>query len=77
MHDAPRWPCGQRQRLQRPRPRRAAATGRLQSCPKLGKAVEEIRARSAFLDQDRYIAPEIEAVAQLVLSGWFRRLVEV
>ena len=39
MHDAPRRPGSQRQRLQRPRPRRAAAAGRLQGCPKLGQAV--------------------------------------
>jgi histidine ammonia-lyase len=47
----------------------------LKTSPKLSQAMKEIRARSAFLDQDRYIAPEIEAVAQLVLSGWFRGLV--
>jgi histidine ammonia-lyase len=49
----------------------------LKTSPKLSQAMEAIRARSAFLDQDRYIAPEMEAVAQLVLSGWFRELVEV
>jgi histidine ammonia-lyase len=49
----------------------------LKTSPKLSQAMREIRARSAFLDQDRYIAPEMEAVAQLVLSGWFRGLVEV
>ena len=49
----------------------------LKTSPKLGQAMQQIRARSAFLDQDRYIAPEIEAVTQLVLSGWFRELVEI
>jgi histidine ammonia-lyase len=49
----------------------------LKTSPKLAQAMGEIRARSAFLDQDRYIAPEMEAVAQLVLSGWFRSLVDV
>jgi histidine ammonia-lyase len=47
----------------------------LKTSPKLAQAMTEIRARSAFLDQDRYIAPEIDAVAQLVLSGWFREVV--
>jgi histidine ammonia-lyase len=46
----------------------------LQTSPKLLSAMKEIRARSAFLDRDRYIADEIEAVTQLVLSGWFRKL---
>jgi histidine ammonia-lyase len=46
----------------------------LQTSPKLLCALQEIRARSAFLDRDRYIANEIEAVTQLVLSGWFRGL---
>ena len=46
----------------------------LQTSPKLLSAMQEIRARSAFLDRDRYIADEIEAVTQLVLSGWFRKL---
>ena len=36
--------------------------------------MKEIRARTAFLDRDRYIADEIEALTQLVLSGWFRGL---
>jgi histidine ammonia-lyase len=49
----------------------------LKTSPNLSQAMEAIRVRSAFLDQDRYIAPEMEAVAQLVLSGWFRGLVEV
>lgn len=46
----------------------------LQTSPKLGAAMKEIRARTAFLDRDRYIADEIEALTQLVLSGWFRGL---
>ena len=47
----------------------------LETSPKLREAMGAIRARAAFLDEDRYIAPEIEAVTQLVLSGWFRELV--
>ncbi len=46
----------------------------LETSPKLLLALQEIRARSAFLDRDRYIAPEIAGVADLVLSGWFRTL---
>jgi histidine ammonia-lyase len=49
----------------------------LQTSPRLARAMKEIRARSAFLDRDRYIADEIEAVTQLVLSGWFRGLAEI
>jgi histidine ammonia-lyase len=49
----------------------------LKTSPKLSQAMGQIRARSAFLDQDRYIAPEMEAVAQLVLSGWFRHLTRI
>jgi histidine ammonia-lyase len=47
----------------------------LKTSPKLRSALGEIRARSAFLDRDRYIAPEIDAVTELVLSGWFRTVV--
>jgi histidine ammonia-lyase len=49
----------------------------LETSPKLRSALGEIRARSAFLDRDRYIAPEIDAVTELVLSGWFRGLVKI
>jgi histidine ammonia-lyase len=49
----------------------------LKTSPKLSQAMGQIRTRSAFLDQDRYIAPEMEAVAQLVLSGWFRHLTRI
>ena len=47
----------------------------LETSPRLREAMNAIRARAAFLDEDRYIAPEMEAVTQLVLSGWFRGLV--
>jgi histidine ammonia-lyase len=49
----------------------------LQTSPQLLSAMKEIRARSAFLDRDRYIAEEIGRVSQLVLSGWFRDLAEI
>jgi histidine ammonia-lyase len=45
--------------------------------PKLREARGAIRPRAAFLAEDRYTAPEMEAVTQLVLSGWFRSLIQV
>ncbi|MCI0431372.1 MAG: histidine ammonia-lyase [Rhodospirillales bacterium] len=47
----------------------------LATSPKLLPVLRQVRARSAFLDRDRYIAPELEAVIELVLSGWFRELI--
>ena len=49
----------------------------LETSPKLREAMGAIRARAAFLAEDRYTAPEMEAVTQLVLSGWFRSLIQV
>ncbi|HXV24518.1 MAG TPA: histidine ammonia-lyase [Alphaproteobacteria bacterium] len=46
----------------------------LETSPKLLPVMRQIRARSAFLDRDRYIAPELRAMIELVLSGWFRTL---
>jgi histidine ammonia-lyase len=37
----------------------------------------EIRARSAFLNQDRSLAPDIVATAGLIASGWFRHRIPV
>lgn len=47
----------------------------LATSPRLGEAMTAIRARSAFLDQDRSLAPDIVAVAQLVEGGWFTEAV--
>jgi histidine ammonia-lyase len=49
----------------------------LETSPKLREAMGAIRARAGFLAEDRYTAPEMEAVTQLVLSGWFRSLIQV
>jgi histidine ammonia-lyase len=49
----------------------------LETSPKLKEAMAAIRKHSPFLAEDRYIAPDIAAIKQLVLSGWFRELVEV
>jgi histidine ammonia-lyase len=46
----------------------------LETSPKLRPVLHQIRARSPFLDRDRYIAPELHAMIELVLSGWFRAL---
>ncbi len=46
----------------------------LETSAKLLPVLRQIRARSAFLDRDRYIAPELHAMIELVLSGWFRTL---
>ena len=38
----------------------------------LREAMVEIRLRVPFYDQDRYFAPDIEAIAELVRDGYFR-----
>ena len=43
--------------------------------PRLVSAVEAIRARVAFLENDRMLAPDIDAVRRLIEDGWFRGLV--
>lgn len=43
----------------------------LETSPKLAGAMAAIRARAAFLADDRLLAPDIEALAALVNSGWF------
>lgn len=49
----------------------------LKTSPKLTRAMEAVRARAAFLEDDRLLAPDIEALADLVLSDWFpNRLLE-
>jgi histidine ammonia-lyase len=46
----------------------------LQTSPLLGKAQGAIRARVPFLDRDRAMAPDIQAISDLVQSGGFRHL---
>ncbi|HIC79504.1 MAG TPA: histidine ammonia-lyase, partial [Kiloniellaceae bacterium] len=49
----------------------------LNTSPKLTRAMEAVRARAAFLEDDRLLAPDIEALTELVLSDWFpSRLLE-
>ncbi|NIA68941.1 histidine ammonia-lyase [Pelagibius litoralis] len=43
----------------------------LKTSPKLTRAMDAIRGRAAFLADDRLLAPDIEALAELVNSGWF------
>ena len=43
----------------------------LKTSPVLVRAMDAIRARAAFLADDRLLAPDIEALADLVGSGWF------
>jgi histidine ammonia-lyase len=47
----------------------------LATSPLLTQAMKAIRARAAFLDKDRIMAPDIAAATALVASGWFRQLV--
>jgi histidine ammonia-lyase len=44
----------------------------LATSPVLQTVMTQIRARAAFLDRDRLMAPDIAAVRALVESGWFR-----
>jgi histidine ammonia-lyase len=44
----------------------------LATSPALAPVMAAIRARAAFLDQDRAMAPDIAAVRGLIESGWFR-----
>ncbi|GMU71632.1 MAG: histidine ammonia-lyase [Burkholderiales bacterium] len=48
----------------------------LESSRVLEGALRQIRARVRRLDRDRYLAPDIEAARDLVLSGAFRALIE-
>ena len=43
----------------------------LSTTPALSAVMNELRARADFLDQDRSLAPDIEAVHALVRDGWF------
>ena len=45
----------------------------LKTSRRLAAALEELRKRVAFLDRDRFLAPDLAAVKDLVASGWFRR----
>ena len=44
----------------------------LKTSAKLLDAMGAIRARVKFLDQDRFLAPDLAAAKDLVASGWFR-----
>lgn len=44
----------------------------LQTSPRLAAAQAAIRERVPFYSQDRYFAPDIQAILQLVEAGWFR-----
>ncbi|MFQ5773484.1 MAG: histidine ammonia-lyase [Kiloniellaceae bacterium] len=43
----------------------------LKTSPRLQDVMAALRARAAFLEQDRALAPDIAAVYELVESGWF------
>ncbi len=43
----------------------------LATTPALAAVQAQLRARAAFLDQDRSLAPDIESVDDLVRGGWF------
>lgn len=45
----------------------------LKTSAELTKAMQAIREKVAFLNKDRYFAPDIEAAKQLVLSGFFHQ----
>jgi histidine ammonia-lyase len=47
----------------------------LATSPLLAQAMAAIRARVAFLDRDRIMAPDMAQATALVTEGWFRRLV--
>ena len=47
----------------------------LKTSPVLADAMAQIRARVPFYSEDRYFAPDIEAVTRLVRNGEFRRFV--
>jgi histidine ammonia-lyase len=45
----------------------------LATSPALAGVVERVRQDVAFYDEDRYFAPDIEAIRQQVMSGRYRR----
>lgn len=49
----------------------------LQTSPRLAAAQAAIRERVPFYSQDRYFAPDIQAILQLVEAGWFRNRCEL
>ena len=66
------WNCGQIVAIEL----LAAAQGLdlrrpLETSPRLARALAAVRARIAFLDQDRPLAPDIAAAYDLIESGWF------
>lgn len=48
------------------------SSAELQTSPQLEACVQAIRERVPFYDQDRYFAPDVEAIQELICSGWFR-----
>ena len=46
----------------------------LETSPRLRKAMTQVRKRAAVLDRDRPLSPDIEAVQDLIKSGWFQDL---
>ena len=49
----------------------------LESSPRLKQILSGVRGRAAFLDRDRRIAPDINAVHELLAGGWFTEILEV
>ncbi|MFQ5468232.1 MAG: aromatic amino acid lyase, partial [Kiloniellaceae bacterium] len=43
----------------------------LETAPRLAEVLAAIRARAAFLERDRPLAPDIRAVHELIAAGWF------
>lgn len=43
----------------------------LKTSPRLQAVRAAVRARAAFLDRDRPLAPDITAVYELIADGWF------
>ncbi len=50
------------------------SSGELQTSTELEACVRTIRERVPFYEQDRYFAPDVEAIQELIASGWFRRV---
>jgi histidine ammonia-lyase len=46
----------------------------LESSPRLKQILSGVRGRAAFLDRDRRIAPDINAVHELLAGGWFTEI---
>jgi len=44
----------------------------LRTSPRLVEVMDAVRARSAFLAQDRSLAPDVAKLRTLIEDGWFR-----